>query len=436
MTEFLAVLESVRLVDLVVRATILLVVSLALQGLLRRWPATTRHRLWTLTFALLLALPAFRLFGPSWDVPLLAEVNRPGHVARRLEAPDSLVLADPGRPRTPLASLVTVSPSGPRKAEAPPFGPWTRLAFGLWAAGGGMALASLGSAARRFSRLVQAGQPVEDEAWLHQLDGLRKRLSTRAKVRLVLTKEAVTPMTGGVCRPVILLPVSATDWSEARRHAVLAHELAHVRRRDALRQLMGRLVLAVYWFHPLSWMASHFATARREEACDEEVLAVGVRPSEYAGHLLSLAESASLRRPALSLPMAHRSQLERRIRVILSPCQQRLRALVAAVALVAAAVGGVSVSVANPILSEKEPGVEEATGVDSAALHCEPASDADALAGLEFAQGLGDVLVCTTIQGETVATASSAVRTIEPAGWAALENEVRKQLERRVAARP
>jgi len=434
MTEFSAAVESAYLVDLVVRATILLGVSLALQRLLRRWPATTRHRLWTLTFVLLLALPGFRLFGPSWDMSLYPDGPLAGDLARRPDVPATLVLADPGRVATPLASLVTVSDSGALGSGVPPLRPWARLVLGLWAAGCGAALASLCIAARRFSRLVEAGQLVEDEAWLRQLRVLRGRLSIRAKVRLVVTEETVTPMTGGVCRPVILLPTSATDWSEARRHAVLAHELAHVRRRDALRQWLGRLALAVYWFHPLSWIASHLATARREEACDEEVLAVGTRPSDYAGHLLSLAENASQGRPALSLLMARRSQLERRIRAILSPCRPRPQTLVVAAAIVAAAVGGVSVSIANPTLSE--PGVvDEVAGVHAAALQCAPASSADELSSLGFTQGLGEVLVCTT-QGETVATVSSAMRSVEPDAWAALESEVRKQLEGQIAASP
>ena len=430
MSEFFSPAESAGAVDLLVRATILLSVGMVLQWLFRKWPAATRHRLWTLTFVLLLALPALRQFGPSWDLPLLPDANRPSDAARRLEVADSLVPADSGVTAAPLASLVLDISSGRGgAAEAPLLRPWTRWVFVFWAAGCALAFASLGVGARRFSRLVRAGQPVEDEAWLSQLDALRKRLSIRVKVRLVVAVEPLTPMTGGVCHPVILLPASATDWPEARRHAVLAHELVHVRRRDALRQLIGRTVLALYWFHPLGWVASHLAAARREEACDEEVLAAGARPSEYAGHLLSLADSGSLRRPALSLPMAQQSHLERRIRAILSPHRPRPRALFAAVALVAAAVCGVSVSIANPTRPESAPGSEvEAAAVDAPAVHCVPASDADGLSGWDFAQGLGEGLVCT-IQDESVATTSKGVRTIEPAAWVALEREIRKQLE-------
>ncbi len=425
MTDLFTTTESSALLDLAVRATIVLSVAMAFQWLTRREPAAIRHHLWTMTFALLLLLPVLRLFGPSWEVPLLPQASGPTEEPRfeALEHGASVVSS--------AGTLVPVAADAPEArgtVEAPEPRRLVQLAFVLWGIGCGAAFISVGAGIWRFHRLVRGARPVENEAWLGQLDALRKRLSVRAEVRLVLAQGSVTPMTGGVLRPVILLPASATAWSEARRHVVLAHELVHVRRRDALRQLLGRTVLALYWFHPASWVASHLAAARREEACDEEVLAVGARPSEYANHLLSLAESGSLRRPALSLPMAQQSRLERRVRAILSPHRPRPRAAVAAVALVAVAVGGVSVSIANPTRPEDVPGVVgEAVSVDPGALQCVPASEADQLSGWDFSQGLGEVLVCT-IQGETLATAGKAARTIESADWVVLESEIRKQL--------
>lgn len=430
MTELFPVVESAQLVDLVVRATILLVLSLVLQWLLRRWPAATRHHLWTLTFVLLLALPAVRHFGPSWDVSLVPNSNRPSEGIRRLEVSGPSVQPDPGAAAQLVGFLAADTDPGPGEPEAHPYRPWPRLAFLFWAAGCGVAFASLGVGILRFFRLVQGGRPVEDEAWLGQLDALRKQLCIRARVGLVLTGESVTPMTGGVLRPVILLPASATDWSESRRRAVLAHELVHVRRRDALRQLLGHSVFAVYWFHPLSWMASYFAAARREEACDDEVLAVGAKPSEYAGHLLSLAAGGAFSRPALLLPMAQRSQLERRIRAILGPRRARPRAPVAATVLAVAAVGGVSISVADPTRSTTARGaVAEAVASDAAGLDCVPVSDTNELAGWGFGQGLDDVLVCTP-QGESVPSPGSGVPSTGSADWAVLEAEIRKQFER------
>ncbi|MXX60463.1 MAG: M56 family metallopeptidase [Holophagales bacterium] len=307
--------EFSGLADLVVRVTVLLLVALALQWLTRGGPALTRHNLWTLTFALLLALPALRLFGPSWDVPVLPGASGPADDVR-------LDLA--------------------------------RLAFVIWMAGFGVALVSVGVAALRFHKLARVALPLENEAWLRQAEALRKELAIRTEVRLLQGKEILTPMAGGVWKPVILLPASAVRWSEARCRIVLAHELVHVRRCDALRQLAGRAVLAFYWFHPLSWVASYLAAARREEACDERVLSFGVRPSEYAGHLLSLTGDRASVRPVLSLPMAQQSRLERRIRAILRPNRGRPgSALVAAVtALTAGVVAGIFTSVVDPVRQE------------------------------------------------------------------------------------
>jgi len=430
-SEFLTVSGLTVAADLVVRATILLSVAMFLQRWFRTWPPAIRHHLWTLTFVLLVALPVFRVFGPSWTVPLGSNAHRLSVASTPPEVAGSLIAADSGAGPASFSSLAIGASPGPGTSDAPPARPWVRWVLAFWAAGCGAALVSLGIGVRRFSGLVRAGQTFEEEAWLSQLDALRRRLSIRAKVRLVLATESVTPMTGGVLQPVILLPVAATDWSAARRRAVLAHELVHVRRRDALRQLLFGIVLSLYWFHPLSWVAWHFAAVRREEACDEEVLAAGARPSEYAGHLLALAESGSFRRSALSLPLASQSQLERRIRAILDPGRPRPRALAAAAVLVAAAVGGVSVSIANPTRPDDAPAVAaEAAGVESPALHCIPASEADELSGWEFAPGLGEALVCT-IQGETVTTATDGTRVIGPADWGVLEGEIRKQLEER-----
>ena len=129
--------------------------------------------------------------------------------------------------------------------------------------------------------------------------------------------------------------------------------MIHVRRRDVLRQLMARAVLALYWFHPLSWVAARLAAIASEEACDEEVLALGTRPSQYATHLLSLAAGMTARRPVLSLSMGQRphSQLERRIMSILEPHRPRRSAMATALMVIAITGVGVSAAVAHPVQS-------------------------------------------------------------------------------------
>ena len=156
-------------------------------------------------------------------------------------------------------------------------------------------------------------------------------------------------MTGGLWRQGILLPESAASWSRERRAVVLSHELIHVRRRDTLRHLMRRAVLALYWFHPLMWIASRLAMLASEKACDEEVLSLGTRPSEYARHLHVLATGLSRGPTALALPIVHPSQLERRIMSILARRRPRPSLLRTAVTFMVIGGAGVSVAFVRPV---------------------------------------------------------------------------------------
>lgn len=416
------------LVELAVRATVVFFVALVLEWLTRREPAATRHQLWTLTFALLLVLPVLALTGPSWDVPLLPTPDPAGDEVRK----EPVVNPVPAG----LAAAAASSPSSaaldaPVPATKAVVWPWRSLSLLLliWAIGCGAALVSIGVGILRFQRLVGSAEPVGDPVWHRQLDAVQDELGFRRDVRLLLGGEAGTPMAGGLWQPIILLPASAADWSQAQLRMVLAHELVHVRRRDALRQLASRVVLAFYWFHPLSWVASRIAAARREEACDEEVLAVGPRPSEYAGHLLSLAEGRAIRRPVLSLPMVQQpSRLERRIRAILNPHRARPRKLVTAVASTAVVVVGLVTSVATPILLASVPDtVPEIASVMPARVECVVASDSERPPGQVFLQGLDSDYVCT-VRGEPVSSHGNEVGKIGPADWAALDAELRKQI--------
>ncbi len=349
---------------LVMRATLILCVALVLAWLARRGSARTLHLLWTTTFALLLALPALSLLGPSWAVPILpardAVAESPRFEAFADEAPaggpaGELVDSPAGsgsrlsgsREPTSREARPTPSPASSERTSDP-LTP-AAVAFLIWALGCGATLTSLAVGVFRFRRLVRGGASVRDPAWLRQRDATQRRMGLRGKVRVRLSADAATPMTGGLWRPAILLPSAAERWTPGRRAVVLAHELIHIQRRDALRQLMGRAVVALYWFHPLSWLASRLATVASEQSCDEEVLALGARPSEYARHLFSLASEMTLRPVPLALSMAQQSQLESRIMSILRSSRPRFSAIRTIAALAAISVMGVLAACANPV---------------------------------------------------------------------------------------
>ncbi len=338
------------LFEIAARATVLLTVALVLAWLARRRCAGVRHMLWTMAFALLVALPLLKLFAPAWEVSLLPAGGPP------IEPP-TIVAPAPGA-STESISLPAANPPSPgaRPAATPPMeapaaGWMIPFPLLLWGLGCTVSLISLAVGRARFRALIRLAQPVRDPVWLRQVDAIRERVGLRSGVRLYLTERAGPPMTGGLWRPAVLLPASAVNWAVGRRRAVLMHEIIHVRRRDTLRQLLIRAALAIYWFHPLAWLASRLAASAREEACDEEVLARGTRASEYAGHLLAASAGVSPGPSVLSLPLVRhsRSQLERRILSVLNP--RRPRRSAAATAVLFATIGcvGVSTAVTHPV---------------------------------------------------------------------------------------
>ncbi len=346
--------DSHGLLELAARATVLLSVAMVLAWLVRRRAARVSHVLWTTTFALLLALPVLSLSGPAWEVPLLpAPAVGTSHVR-----PSAPTAAPPvaGKPTLELPpsppGRVSANPaSAPMRAtEAPPPSRPLPLPLLLWGLGCAASLASLLAGILRFGRLVRQARPVEDPEWLGQAALVGARLDIRGAVPLYISAQADTPMTGGLWRPAILLPASSAVWCAGRRQAVLTHEFIHVRRRDALRQLVVRGALALHWYHPLAQAGARLATSAREEACDEEVLALGARPSSYAGHLVAVAAGTGPGPSPLSLPMVRYagSRLERRIASILEPQRPRPSAIVTAGVLAAIAVAGVSAAVAHP----------------------------------------------------------------------------------------
>jgi len=106
------------------------------------------------------------------------------------------------------------------------------------------------------------------------------------------------PATLGIRRPVILLPAAWSTWPEERLQAVLAHEISHVSRGDAITQLLSLLHRAFFWFSPLAWWLDRQLIEVAEQASDEATLAAGVDRTHYAEILLGFfaeVESAARR---------------------------------------------------------------------------------------------------------------------------------------------
>src|SRR2546422_535259 len=243
------------LADAFVKATVLLVLAAVVTVFLRRSPASLRHLVWTLACGGVLALPLASALLPNWKLALWPRLDVP--VAFDAEP-------RPAARVVPTVHAPTPSPSSTIDAELVRWHltpDWTALVFPVWLSGVGAVLILLAVGIARITWVDRVTRPVDDEAWLILVDELSLELGLRRHVRVLQANGPAMPMTWGIRRPAILLPAEANDWTPERRRDVLLHELAHVKRHDFLIQLIARIACAVYWFHPLVWLAAPRARA-------------------------------------------------------------------------------------------------------------------------------------------------------------------------------
>jgi hypothetical protein len=133
-----------------------------------------------------------------------------------------------------------------------------------------------------------------------------------------------SPATTGWVRPVVLLPVALLSRLPADLvEALLAHELAHIRRHDYLVNLLQNAVEAVLFYHPVVWWLSHRIRVEREQVADQLASEVACAPRKLALALSELSELQRVQQPALHLlQAAHGGQLMSRIRQLVSPMRR------------------------------------------------------------------------------------------------------------------
>ena len=357
--------ESINATGWLIRATILLAAGIILTILLQRFAAQARHLVWTVIFSVMLVLPLGMIWLPAWDVAVLPPTEiatEPG--LDYLEVAETPVTVD----NSTAESGHVTAPDGksnlhnnyayeyayeatPELLRVNPFAKTLSIIFWVWVIGVISALLSLVVGKLRFLWLTHNAESVLDPDWTDQFDALKRQLGISREVRLLMSNAVSTPMTAGSLRPVILVPDSALTWSEDRIRVVLAHELIHVRRYDALRHFISKITLSMYWFHPLSWIASRMASVCREQACDAEVLLLGTKPSAYASELLTLADDMIAEPSYAVLPMIRKSQLEKRLMAILDPNRPKKNLIVNGFLFLLVSMLGIATVIAQPVHS-------------------------------------------------------------------------------------
>ncbi|MDB4796595.1 S41 family peptidase [bacterium] len=174
-------------------------------------------------------------------------------------------------------------------------------------------------------RLQYQARECFDESLVSDLESVRKDLGIRRPIRLLISSRRDIPMTWGIFRPILHLPVKARQWNTQERRAVLIHELAHVRRFDSAIQLLAQIVSALYWYNPLVWLANRMLRAEQESSCDDTVIRSGTSAPVYAKHLTCVVSGRSVFpwESAVALAAGRKGKLEARIQDILATHQNR-----------------------------------------------------------------------------------------------------------------
>ena len=158
------------------------------------------------------------------------------------------------------------SPAGWRELLAPRL----PLVILCWSAGAALMALRLLLGLAWVRRRSRPGAYRLDPAWQAVLDRLAARMGLGRKVVLGLVDDLASPVTAGCWRPLVLVPASlATGMAPQLLEALLAHELAHVRRHDYLVNLVQSAIEILLFYHPAVWWLSHRIRVERELIADD-----------------------------------------------------------------------------------------------------------------------------------------------------------------------
>ena len=244
-----------------------------------------RLAVWTVVLAGALLMPVFSRVAPAVELP----------VPRWERAATEPAV-------TPLRSWLGIKTTESHTPEPVKQVNWPALATGLWAAVAAAFLAQLAIGIWCGRRLIRSAA----------------RLDLDAAAPVYESESVRVPITLGSFRTVIVIPPNWRAWDQRKLAAVLAHESAHVRRRDPLRQLLASTYRALFWFSPLAWWLHRELADLAEAASDDAALAATRDETLYAEILLNFFATAPRRVQWDAVAMATKGKATKRMERILN----------------------------------------------------------------------------------------------------------------------
>ncbi len=230
--------------------------------------------------------------------------------------------------------------------------PWI---VSTWLFGVTLLLARAGAGWWRVRHLHQLALVSMCSNWQGVGNRIASRLGLASVIRIVELPHVDVPLVVGCLRPIVVLPIAAmTQLNAAQVEAILAHEIAHVRRHDYLVNLMQTLAETLLFYHPAVWWLSERIRDEREHCCDDVAVAICGDPVGYAA---ALTELEAWRAGELTLAAAATggSLLNRVRKILRAEVTEDSRTSPVTIALIVATVAGLAANVIAQATTPAEP---------------------------------------------------------------------------------
>lgn len=285
-------------IEMAAKSALICSIALLLAMALRNRAAADRSMVLRVGAGLLVALPLIDFAFPVLEIEAFAAPALPFEGMSQAQIDQMMAMA------------ATLPPVEPTIWDDP-----TPLIMILWGAGALAVLARLAIGLVTLNRWTRSAEPVTDAHWLNALERARVATGASDRLRLMVADKVPGPLGWGWRNPVVLIDYDTYAEPE-EADAILAHEVAHVARRDWPSLMMTRLATALFWFNPLAWTLARESIHQAEEAADAHA-ARSTEPTRYAETLLSWGQiGRGIGVPANSIAPGGRA-LSRRVRAVL-----------------------------------------------------------------------------------------------------------------------
>ncbi|HEV2080598.1 MAG TPA: M56 family metallopeptidase, partial [Allosphingosinicella sp.] len=271
--------------------------ALLLVALLRKRSASDRAALLRVGVLLLLLLPFVSVLLPALTIET---------------APAPAAAGAAAIPAMTAAELAALAASTPRETGSG----WLQveLAVALAYLAGVLLIAlRLGAGLLTLRRWTRRGRQVASTQWIRALE--RQAPKQRSLPLLIWSEQVASPLSWGLRQPVILLDSASLERPDDA-DAILAHEMAHVARRDWLALVLARAAVALFWFNPLVWLMERQVLQNAEEAADSHAVEQ-VEAVRYAEALVTCAQRCGRARVPANSIAGSGASFARRVRAVL-----------------------------------------------------------------------------------------------------------------------